>query len=216
MALGVLPTGEDLVMQPAIQLRMPTLVLTGTLAALLVFVPGPARAVIDPNDLPYDKDSQKCLNELNNKLSKVVKTQGKEICKCIKDGAKGKLSGQTIEDCTTADNKGKIGKAQAKTQKKVTTKCAGTAISLDSDAIDAPREFRPGRGDDAYLLFGHGQHRCMGSGIGRIVMTEMAMAPFSLRGLARAPGKPGTICYDGTKDVPSGYYPKHFILVFDR
>jgi hypothetical protein len=58
------------------------------------------------------KDQQLCINELNKNFAKVAKAQGKDIGACIKDGAKGKLGALTIEACTTADRKGKVGKAK--------------------------------------------------------------------------------------------------------
>jgi streptogramin lyase len=70
-----------------------------------------------------DKDQQKCINELNKNFAKVAKTQGKVIGGCIKDGSKGKLGGQSIEECITADNDGKVGKAQQKTFDKAPSKC---------------------------------------------------------------------------------------------
>jgi cysteine-rich repeat protein len=69
------------------------------------------------------KEQQKCINELNKNLGKVMKTQGKELDKCIKFGASDKLGAQTIEQCTTADNKGKVEDAQAKTVSKAGQKC---------------------------------------------------------------------------------------------
>ena len=69
-----------------------------------------------------DKDQQKCIVGLNKNMAKVAKTQGKEICACIKDGSKGKLVG-SIEDCTTADAKGKVAKARAKTLSKAGSDC---------------------------------------------------------------------------------------------
>ncbi len=69
------------------------------------------------------KDEQNCINELNKGLASVAKAQGKEICSCIKDGSKGKLVGQTIEECTTADSDGKVLKAKNKTRTKAASKC---------------------------------------------------------------------------------------------
>ncbi len=63
-----------------------------------------------------NSDHQQCINALNKDLAKVAKIQGKEICKCIKDFAKGKsLPNPTLEACTTADNRQKVAKATAKT-----------------------------------------------------------------------------------------------------
>jgi len=70
-------------------------------------------------------DEQSCINELNKGLASVAKAQGKEICGCIKDGSKGKLGAQTIEECMTADGKGKVSKAKNKARTKATGKCSG-------------------------------------------------------------------------------------------
>jgi len=71
---------------------------------------------------PANKDQQKCINTLNGNFAKVAKAQGKDICKCIKDGAKEKLIG-TIEDCITADTAGKVAKAKQKTVDKAGSDC---------------------------------------------------------------------------------------------
>ena len=90
------------------------------LGALLMFTPALALG-----QLP--KDQQSCINELNKGFAKVAKKQAKEVCTCIKEGAQGKLSGQTIEECTTADNKGKVADAKQKTISKAADKCSGPA-----------------------------------------------------------------------------------------
>jgi cysteine-rich repeat protein len=71
-----------------------------------------------------NEDQQKCINELNKNFAKVAKVQGKVIDKCLKDGAKDKLENQTIEECSTADNDGKVGKAKQKTITKASGKCS--------------------------------------------------------------------------------------------
>jgi hypothetical protein len=80
---------------------------------------------VDPCGEPDPQTSaqQTCINELNKGLAKVAKTQGKDIGKCIKDGSKGKLGAQSIEECLTADNKGKVDKAKQKTLSKAGPKC---------------------------------------------------------------------------------------------
>ncbi len=70
-----------------------------------------------------NKSQQQCINELNKNLGKVAKMQGKSVFACIKDGSKGKLGAMTIEECTTADRKGTVGKATAKTSTKEAAKC---------------------------------------------------------------------------------------------
>ncbi len=79
-----------------------------------------------------EKDQQKCIVGLNKNMAKVAKAQGKDICACIKDGSKDKLGG-TIEDCTTADAKGKVAKAQAKTISKAGSDCSTTPDFGPSD-----------------------------------------------------------------------------------
>jgi DNA-binding beta-propeller fold protein YncE len=69
------------------------------------------------------EDQQKCINELNKNFAKVAKAQGKDIGACLKDGSKGKLETQSIEECITADNDGKVVKAQQKTLAKAPPKC---------------------------------------------------------------------------------------------
>jgi cysteine-rich repeat protein len=71
-----------------------------------------------------DEDQQKCINELNKNFAKVAKAQGKVIDKCLKDGAKDKLENQTIEECSTADNDGKVANAKQKTITKASGKCS--------------------------------------------------------------------------------------------
>jgi len=82
---------------------------------------------------PQEPDQRKCINELNKNLAKVAKAQGKAICKCISDGSKGKLTG-TIEACLTADNGGKVAKAENKTIAKAGQKCT---TAPDFGATDA-------------------------------------------------------------------------------
>jgi hypothetical protein len=69
------------------------------------------------------KDQQNCINQINKSFAKVVKAQAKVIGRCISDGAKGQLEGQSIEACTTADSKGKVDKAARKTLTKESKKC---------------------------------------------------------------------------------------------
>ncbi len=87
----------------------------------------------DPNgpEVVQSKDQQKCINELNKNGAKVAKAQGKENSKCIKDSSKGRLIG-TIEACLTADAKGKVAKAKAKTLEKEGVKCNGVTPDFGS------------------------------------------------------------------------------------
>jgi hypothetical protein len=66
---------------------------------------------------------QLCINTMNKNLLKVASKQGKENDSCLKNGAK---KGGLIEDCLTADGKGKVGKAMQKTVADFGRKCVGT------------------------------------------------------------------------------------------
>jgi hypothetical protein len=75
---------------------------------------------------PQTAAQQSCINELNKGLAKVAKAQGKDIVACLKNGSKGKLGTQSIEECIKADNKGKVKKAKQKTLSKAGPKCTET------------------------------------------------------------------------------------------
>jgi len=69
------------------------------------------------------KEQQKCIVDLNKSFARVAKAQGREIYGCIKEGARGKLEGQSIEECSTADAGGKVARAQLKTVIKENLRC---------------------------------------------------------------------------------------------
>ncbi|TDJ08736.1 MAG: hypothetical protein E2O71_03900 [Deltaproteobacteria bacterium] len=101
--------------------------------ALLLLAPTPVWA------LEQVKSQQKCINQVNKNFAKVASAQGKEICDCIKRGSKDSLEG-TIEECMTADAKGKVEKAQQKTLSKESKSCGTTpefGYSSGANANDA-------------------------------------------------------------------------------
>jgi hypothetical protein len=70
------------------------------------------------------KKQQQCINTLNKGFQKVASKQGKEVLRCIKNGSLDRLDpNQTIEECLTADNNGKVGTAMSKTRKDGAKKC---------------------------------------------------------------------------------------------
>ncbi len=78
-----------------------------------------------------DPAQQRCINTLNKNMRKVASKQGKDICTCIKDGAKGRLSGSNpIETCLSADRKGKVAKAKD-----------GTISAFGKHCTDTPPSF---------------------------------------------------------------------------
>ena len=71
------------------------------------------------------KEQQKCSAAMKKGFAKLADAQSKTILACIKDAANGSLSG-TIEECTTADARGKVGKAAAKVSSGFDKKCPAT------------------------------------------------------------------------------------------
>lgn len=68
---------------------------------------------------------QSCVNEMNKNLAKVGKALGKDIGKCIRDGAKDKLGVLSAEDCLTADRQQKVTEAKDNTIARYAERCAG-------------------------------------------------------------------------------------------
>ncbi len=92
-----------------------------------------------PPPPPQKKDQQKCINSLNKNFAKVAKAKGGVVGDCIKNAAKGRLTG-TIEECLGTDPKGKVGKATTKTATDETKNCGDTAPdfgSTDSATINS-------------------------------------------------------------------------------
>jgi hypothetical protein len=97
----------------------PAIVFTAAIFSTLTLNVGVAREA----GAQLSRQQQSCINTLNTDLLKVASAQASAIEQCIKDGAKGKLSG-TVEDCLTADAKGKVQKAADKTIADEAKKCA--------------------------------------------------------------------------------------------
>ena len=88
------------------------------------------------------KEQQNCINALNKNLAKVAKTQGKSSCDCVKNFAKGQslAPAATLETCLSADRKGKVAKAQSKTESDESKSCSGSIPafgSTDSATVNA-------------------------------------------------------------------------------
>jgi cysteine-rich repeat protein len=103
----------------------------GLAVGLCVFTHGLASA--QPS---LSKNDQKCVNEINKNVAKVVKTQAGDIKDCIKNGSKGKLGAQSIEECITSDPKGKVQKATGSLSAKVESKCAVPPVFPFIDTSD--------------------------------------------------------------------------------
>lgn len=66
---------------------------------------------------------------------------------------------------------------------------------FDPAAVESPAQFRTDRPDEAYLLFGHGMHRCFGERINRVQIPEVVAAVLAAPGLRRAAGAEGQLSY---------------------
>ena len=84
---------------------------------------------------------------------------------------------------------------------------ANGSVMMDETELEAPMEFREGRPDYQYLLFGWGQHRCFGKFISQVQITEIVRSLLVLDNLRRAPGAEGELHYEG-------FFPKSFTVEF--
>ena len=70
-----------------------------------------------------------------------------------------------------------------------------------------PREFDPDRPADDYLVFGYGQHWCLGAYIAIAQLTQTFKVLLAKERLQRAPGKKGRLQY-------ITMYPAHLWVEF--
>jgi cytochrome P450 len=84
---------------------------------------------------------------------------------------------------------------------------ANASAMMDETELDAPQEFREGRPEYQYLLFGGGMHRCFGKYISQVQITEIVRSLLVLPGIRRAPGDAGKLVYEG-------FFPKSFTVEF--
>lgn len=75
---------------------------------------------------------------------------------------------------------------------------AGTHSAMwDGTVVPDPDVFDPTRADEQYVIFGHGQHRCMGEPIISRQLPAMLMPLLAVEGLVRAPGQRGRLSWVG-------------------
>ncbi|KAF8677681.1 heme peroxidase [Rhizoctonia solani] len=65
--------------------------------------------------------------------------------------------------------------------------------NLDPDAFENPHSVNPDRPRDAYNLFGHGMHKCMGDQFTERTMPAVIKSIFKLKNIRRAPGESGKL-----------------------
>jgi cytochrome P450 len=84
---------------------------------------------------------------------------------------------------------------------------ANASAMMDETELDAPGEFREGRPEYQYMLFGGGMHRCFGKFISQVQVTEIVRSLLLLDNIRRAPGDAGKLVY-------AGFFPKSFTVAF--
>ncbi|MFP6663752.1 MAG: DUF4215 domain-containing protein [Deltaproteobacteria bacterium] len=93
------------------------------------------------DEADQSKDQQKCLGSQVSYIGKIIKTQAKENATCVKNAGKGKLDGQTLDECLTADNKGKVAKVETKLTTHQTDPDKGKCLSEPDFAYVAAADF---------------------------------------------------------------------------
>jgi cytochrome P450 len=71
------------------------------------------------------------------------------------------------------------------------------AAMWDRTAVPDPSRFDATRASGQYLIFGHGEHRCLGEGIMREQLPAMLAPLLALDGLDRAEGSNGRLSWVG-------------------
>ncbi|MFQ5352248.1 MAG: hypothetical protein ACE5D3_04160, partial [Candidatus Binatia bacterium] len=82
-----------------------------------------------PNSTQPTRGQQSCMNALAKDMSKVASDAGKEIGGCVKDHARGKLGMLSFAECLVADRRGKVAKAEMRTQRDFDKRCTGNDSS---------------------------------------------------------------------------------------
>ena len=117
-------------------------ILSGTIVAVIVATASTVGAQVQT------AAQQKCLKAMASALTKVVQAQQARIAGCLKLAATGKLpAGQTAEQCLSADVRGRVAKAIAKTVEAEGKLCGrapsfgfGGAAALNAAAVNDGRD----------------------------------------------------------------------------
>jgi cytochrome P450 len=79
---------------------------------------------------------------------------------------------------------------------------------FDSQRVRNPDRFDPQRADEDYLIFGHGQHWCLGAYMAISQLTQTFKLLLSKKDLRRVPGSAGRL-------RRLGVYPANLTVEFD-
>lgn len=82
-------------------------------------------------------EQRRCFSVMAGNVTRVDTTQARENQKCVGDYAFGKLTTMTVDDCLTADRKGKMARLEARISGKQLDLCSG-ADEPDFGFVEAP------------------------------------------------------------------------------
>ena len=106
--------------------------------AFLAFILGLAMWCPRAAAEPATKDQRKCMDALNKGFATLAKQEGKALCGCLRDGAKGKVSG-SIRECFENATSKALTRALGKVDADFDKKCTGA----DRDGITRLPAFGP-------------------------------------------------------------------------
>jgi len=86
---------------------------------------------------------------------------------------------------------------------------------MDPRSIRSPKRFLLDRPAEERMIFGHGEHFCVGDGVGMDTLTGMAQPLFALERLRRVRGRRGMLQSGARGRYPHQNYPAHLIVRFD-
>ncbi|MFQ5514581.1 MAG: hypothetical protein ACE5FG_09075 [Myxococcota bacterium] len=72
-----------------------------------------------------DGAQQRCVNELNQGLARLARGAGKELARCLKDAARGRLGSLSVADCLAADRRGRLQRIRTREAADFARFCAG-------------------------------------------------------------------------------------------
>ena len=139
---------------------------TSRLILALIFNFAAAAVTAQPALAQQTKDQQACINAVHKGFSAVARAQGKLVSACLKSGAAGKLVEPTVEACTIADTKGKVGKSELKAAVSIADKCT---VLPDFGPDDATGATAVQEGKDSRLSL---IHDVLGDDLGAALITS--------------------------------------------
>ncbi len=133
----------------------------------------------------------------------------KKLLKCLFEAMRFKPLNPGPMRFVNTDTVVAKGKKREKTLKKGISIIASTQSGMmDDRAVEKPLHFNPDRPDNAYMLYGHGIHWCIGAHIANAQITQTLKALLKMPNLRRAPGKAGQL-------AKWGAFPDRMYMEYD-